>query len=225
MRCRVSMLSIIVKHNAAAAPPEHQSRAEPRRTPTHNENVVASGQFLPPLLRCSTSSLLTSTRLRVKLARVGSGNVLTARLAASERRRQRDCCHARGAGYLVTLSKDVRKSVAPKKQSTKIVPLALETGAHNCIEFALEGGGCDAGQGLNRSVPRGRINGLYGPTPRPGSRCSATRSVHELHSDLCGGPREQPPCERTRETKCCCRSRRSLYSDPLVWHGLARHST
>jgi hypothetical protein len=26
-------------------------------------------------------------------------------------------------------------------------------------------------------------------------------------------------------TKCCCRSRRSLYSDPLVWHGLARHST
>jgi hypothetical protein len=36
------MLSIIEKHNAAAAPLEHQSRAESRRTSTHNENVVAS---------------------------------------------------------------------------------------------------------------------------------------------------------------------------------------
>jgi len=45
MRRLVSMLSIIVKHNAAPAPPEHQSGAKPRRTSAHNENVVSSRQF------------------------------------------------------------------------------------------------------------------------------------------------------------------------------------
>jgi hypothetical protein len=45
MRRLVSMLSIIVKHNAAPAPPEDQSGAKPRRTSAHNENVVSSRQF------------------------------------------------------------------------------------------------------------------------------------------------------------------------------------